>query len=178
MPGGVLHIRVDAGVAEMSAPYQGGRRRTSFCNLISFKAGGRAHLHRKPWGGLRRERGLEQSRCQEQLGEESLRSLRNLGSLRSLACLINPGSLGRLSCLRGPKSLRNPGGAYAFLQSRSRPGNNTIRHRNHLLGTRARKYHIKCQVRAKPEPLDASVRLQLEMALAMALSSLSCLKNG
>ena len=41
----------------------------------------------------------------------------------------------------------------------------------------ARKYHVKRQLRAKPEPLDASVRLQSEMALAMALSSLSCLKK-
>ena len=76
LPGGVLHIRVDASVAEMSAPHQGGRRRTSFCNLISFKAGGRAHLHPKPWGARRRERGPKPSRRQKQLGEESLRSLR------------------------------------------------------------------------------------------------------
>ena len=40
-----------------------------------------------------------------------------------------------------------------------------------------RKYHVKCQLQAKLEPLDASVRFQSEMALAMALSSLSCLKK-
>ena len=112
LPGGVLHIRVDAGAAEMSAPHQGGHRRTSFCNLISFKlgrAGGRICTF-KPSGAQRRERGPEPSRCQKQLGEESLKGLQNLRSLRNLACLINPGNLGRLSCLREPRGLRNPGG--------------------------------------------------------------------